>query len=100
MFVCRVNKSGNIFLYLIFIAPLYIEILHSFGNNFFAPVPDLFTLLVLFNVDVPSPLDFLSAMFKLIVDFLQYSTYASCLLELKDGGIYFLCCSYAYSPPS
>ena len=68
--VCRVNKRGNNFLYLILFAPLYIEILHSFGKNCFVHSNDLCTLLVLFNVDVPSPSDFLLALFELIVNIL------------------------------
>ena len=65
-----VNKYGNNFLYLISIAPLYIEIQHSFGNNCFAPSTDLSTLSMLLNIDVPSPSDFLLAMFELIENFL------------------------------
>ena len=57
-------------LHLILIAPLYIEILHSFGKNCFAHSTDLCTLLVLFNADVPSTSDFLLTMFELIVNFL------------------------------
>ena len=67
--VCSVTKRANNLLYLILIAPLYIEILHSFGNNYFAPYPDLCILLMLFNGGVPSPLDFLLAMFELIENF-------------------------------
>ena len=49
---------------------IYIKILHSFGNNCFAPSTDLYTLLVLFSVDIPSLSDFLLAMFELIVNYL------------------------------
>ena len=56
--VCRVNKHGNNMLYLILIAPLYIEIQNSFQKNCFA------------HSFVPSPSDFLLAMFELIVNFL------------------------------
>ena len=68
--VCWGNKCGNNFLYLILIGPLYIKILHPFGNNCFAPSTDLCTLLVLFSVDIPSPSDFLLAMFELFVNYL------------------------------
>ena len=98
--VCRVNKRGNKFVYLILIAPLYIETLHSFGNNCFTPSPDLCTLLNLFNIDVPIPSDFLLAMFELIVNCLSYSISTSCLLESNYGSIDLPCYSYAYSPPS
>ena len=66
--VRRVNKRGNNLLYLILIALLYKETTHSFGNNCFVPFPDMCTVLVLFNVDVPSLSDFLLAMFELIVN--------------------------------
>lgn len=64
--VCRVNKRGNCFLYLMLVAPLYLQIMHGFGNNFCLPSPDLRTFLVLLNFDVPSPSDYLLAMFELI----------------------------------
>ena len=40
--------------------------MHSFGNNFCLPSPDLRTFLVLLKFDVPSPSDYLLAMFELI----------------------------------
>ena len=90
----------ELFLCFILIAPLYLQIMHCFVNNFFVPSPDLCTLLVLLNVDVLSPSDFLLAMFEAIVNFLLDSVRVSCLLESKHGGINLLCCSHAYSPPS
>ena len=98
--VCRVNKRWNNFLYLILIALLYKKILHFFGKNCFAHSTNLCTLLVWFNVDVPSPSKFLLALFELIVKFLQHSICASYLLSAKHGGIDFFCCSYASSPLS
>ena len=74
--------------------------MHCFGNNRFALFPDLCTLLVLLNLDVSSPSDFLLALVQPIVNFLLPSVCASCLLESKHGGIDLLCCSYAYSSPS
>ena len=68
--VYRVNKRGNCFLYLTLIAPLCLQIMQYFGNNFFADSPDLRTLLALLDIDVLSPSDFLLAMFKPIVNFL------------------------------
>ena len=68
--VCRVNKRENWFMYLTLIALLYLQIMHCFGNNYFTPSPDLCIVLALLDVDVPSPSDFLLAMFKPIVNFL------------------------------
>ena len=79
---------------------IYREIWYSFQKNYFSHSTDLCTLLVLSNIDVPSPSSFLLAMFELIVNFLQYSICALCLLESKHGGIDLLCCSYVYSRPS
>ena len=63
--VCRLNKHKSNFLYLILIAPL-----RNPGNNYFSSSPGPRTLLMLFNVDIPSPSDFLLAMFELIMNLL------------------------------
>ena len=68
--VCRVKKRGNYFLYLTLIAPLCLQIMQCFGNNCFAPSPDLRTLLAVLDIVVPSASDFLLAMIKPIVEFL------------------------------
>ena len=74
--------------------------MYCFGNNCFAPSPDLRTLSALLDLDIPSPSDLLLAMFKPVVNFLQHSVCAPCLVQSKDGGIDLFCCSCAFYKPS
>ena len=61
--------------------------MYYFGNNCFALSPDLFTLLVLLVVDIPSPSDFRLTMFESIINFFYHSVCTPCLPESKDGDI-------------
>ena len=94
------QQTWELFLRLILIAPVYLQIMHFFGNNCFSTSPDLCILMVLLNIDVPSPLDFFLAMFGPIVNFC-YIQYAHHVYLNQNMVLYDLpCSSYTYSTPS